>query len=516
MIGNSSFRVGIYIRLSREDGNIESDSIVSQRSLLNQYVNENNYKIVDEYVDDGFTGTNFERPAFKRMIRDVEIGKINMIITKDMSRLGRDYIGTGELIEKYFPNKNIRYIAINDGIDTFIDTTNNDIAPFKAIMNDMYAKDISKKVKTSLHSRMKDGLYVSGRCPFGYMKNPNNKNHLVINEEQAKTVRLIFDLALKGNTYHFVAQELTKRKIKTPASYYNYVWNTKCISQEYGVWVDTTIKTILTNRIYVGDSVQGKTKKINYKLKKTVKNNPKDYIIVENTHEAIIDRDTFHYVQTLLPKNVKRPEKKRFYLLDGLLYCGDCKHRITIRYQNKTGRSYTSCDYYRTYSKYHVCTTHTNNYEVLESVILDNIKDVCKKYLDKNKIKDSIGDIEFEDNTIKIKKQIETLEIANNKITETLDKNYINMLKGIIEEEQYIRISENLKQEMEKNKSNIDHLKNEQKNDQRQDSKKIENYINEFLSLENLTRELIINLVEKIYIYQDKTIDILFTFKNVT
>ena len=227
MIGNSNFKVGIYIRLSRDDGNIESDSIVSQRSLLNQYIKENNLTKVDEYVDDGFTGTNFERPSFKRMINDVESEKINMIITKDMSRLGRDYIGTGELIEKYFPNKNVRYIAINDGIDTFIDNTNNDIAPFKAIMNDMYAKDISKKVKTSLHSRMKEGLYVSGRCPFGYMKDPVNKNHLVINEEQAKTVKLIFDLALKENTYHFIAQELTKRKIKTPASYYNYVWNTR-------------------------------------------------------------------------------------------------------------------------------------------------------------------------------------------------------------------------------------------------------------------------------------------------
>ena len=521
MVGNNSFKVGIYIRLSRDDLTKESDSIVSQRSLLNQYICENNYNLVDEYVDDGFTGTNFERPAFKRMINDIESGKINMIITKDMSRLGRDYIGTGELIEKYFPNKNIRYIAINDGIDTFIDNTNNDIAPFKAIMNDMYAKDISKKVKTSLHSRMKEGLYVSGRCPFGYMKDPNNKNHLVVNNEQADTVKLIFELALKGNTYHYIAQELTKRKIKTPASYYNYVWNTKCvntncISQEYGVWVDTTIKSILTNQIYVGDTVQGKTKKINYKLKKVVKNKPNDFIIVENTHEAIIDRDTFNYVQTLLPKNVKRPEKKRFYLLDGLLYCGDCKHRITIRYQNKTVRSYTTCDYYRTYSKYHVCTTHTNNYEILERVILDNIKEVCKRYLDTNKLKESIGNINSIDNTLKIKKQIESLELANNKLTETLDKNYMNMLKGIIDEEQYIRVSENIKTEIDDNKRNIDNLKNEQRKESKIDKKQIEKYINEFLSLENPTRELIINLVEKICIYQDKQVDIIFTFKNVT
>ena len=320
---------------------------------------------------------------------------------------------------------------------------------------------------------------------------------------------------------HYIAQELTNKKIKTPASYYNYVWNTKCInesciSQEYGVWVDTTIKAILTNRIYTGDAVQGKTKKINYKLKKTVKNNPDDYIIVENTHEAIIDKDIFNYVQTLLPKNVKRPEKKRFYLLDGLLYCGDCKHRITIRYQNKIGRSYTTCNYYRTYSKYHVCTTHTNNYEVLEKAILDNIREVCKKYLDKNKIKEGFSNIEFVDNSLKIKKQIESLDLINNKLTESLDKTYMDRLKGIIDEEQYLRVSENIKKEIDNNKKNINNLKNESMESNKIDNKQIEKYINEFLSLENPTRELIINLVEKIYIYQDKRVDIIFTFKNVT
>ena len=519
MLGNRIFRVGIYIRLSRDDGNVESDSIVSQRSLLKRYVEENNYTLIDEYFDDGFTGTNFDRPSFKRMINDIEKGKINMIITKDMSRLGRDYIGTGELIEKYFPNKGVRYIAINDGIDTYTDNTNNDIAPFKAIMNDMYAKDISKKVKTSLHSRMKDGLYVSGRCPFGYMKDPDNKNHLIINEERASVVRLIFDLALKGNTYHFIADELTKRKIKTPASYYNYVWNSKSIngntlSQEKGVWFDTTVKSILQNQIYVGDTVQGKTKKINYKLKKTIKNNPNDYIIVENTHEAIIDRDTFNYVQTLLPKNVKRPEKKRFYLLDGLLYCGDCKHRITIRYQNKTGRSYTTCDYYRTYSKYHVCTTHTNNYEVLEGVILDQVREVCTKYLDKDKVNNSLNNIEFEDNSTKIKVELENLELSNNKLTKELDKSYMDMLKGIIDEEQYMRVSESIKNEIRINKENIDNLKSEQLNNNKIDSKKIKEYINDFLSFEKPTRELIVNLIDRIEIFDDKTINIKFTFNN--
>ena len=409
---------------------------------------------------------------------------------------------------------NIADIEItNPGVDTITIKEIKAPEPYKMLLEEPLVLNVTKDLS--------NGSYTATDAELvGYDENAVQIQDGVVTITVANEPK-IFDLALKGNTYHYIAQYLTKRKIKTPASYYNYVWNTKCIntnciSQEYGVWVDTTIKAILTNRIYTGDAVQGKTKKINYKLKKTVKNNPNDYLIVENTHEAIIDRNTFNYVQTLLPKNVKRPEKKRFYLLDGLLYCGDCKHRITIRYQNKTGRSYTTCDYYRTYSKYHVCTTHTNNYEVLEKVILDNIREVCKKYLDKNKIKEDISNIKFEDNTLKIKKQIESLEITNNKLTESLDKTYMDRLKGIIDEEQYLRVSENIKTEIDNNKNNIYNLKNENIESNKIDNKQIEKYINEFLSLDSPTRELIINLIEKFYIYQDKTIDIIFTFKNVT
>ena len=219
MIGNSSFKVGIYIRLSRDDGNIESDSIISQRSLLNQYIKENNYSLIDEYVDDGFTGTNFERPSFKRMIKDIESGKINMIITKDMSRLGRDYIGTGELIEKYFPNKNVRYIAINDGIDTFIDNTNNDIAPFKAIMNDMYAKDISKKIRSVLKEKQKQGEYMCSISAYGYKKHPTIKNKLIVDEQVRDIVEKIFDMYSNGHGSVEIVNYLNSNKFLSPTGY---------------------------------------------------------------------------------------------------------------------------------------------------------------------------------------------------------------------------------------------------------------------------------------------------------
>ena len=386
---NNNYLVGLYIRLSREDEDKthESESISNQKSLLLQYTKENNLKVYDMYIDDGYSGTNFNRPNFNRLIKDIELGKINMVITKDMSRLGRDYIGTGNLIEKYFPEHNVRYIAITDNIDTFLDSSNNDIAPFKAIMNDMYAKDISKKIKSSLKAKQKEGKWVGSKTPFGYIKDPNNKNHLIIEEEQAHIVKRIYNMCLDGLSFYKISKELTNEGIKTPAQYYEYKWrsNYNC---KYGMWHSKTIYDILTNRIYTGDTVQNKRTKVNYKIKKIIKNKPSQYIVVENTHEAIIDKEMFYEVQKRIPKNVGRSEKKETHLLDGLLYCGDCGHRISIGpRRKKDNRCYTICNYYRTYIKQKLCTAHSNNYDDLEELILKLLKINCLKYIDSKKIK---------------------------------------------------------------------------------------------------------------------------------
>ena len=201
-IEKTIYKVAIYIRLSKEDvdrGYDESESIKNQRTLLTKYV-ENlgwNYKLIDIYIDQGFTGTNFNRPDFQRMIKDIKLGKINMVITKDLSRLGRDYIETGEYIEKWFPEKNVRYVSVTDGIDTFVNNNgNNDIAPFKSILNDMYSKDLSKKIRTALHTIQKEGKWVGGKTAIGYMKDPNDKNKLIICELEAKIVKTIFNMAI--------------------------------------------------------------------------------------------------------------------------------------------------------------------------------------------------------------------------------------------------------------------------------------------------------------------------------
>ena len=513
---NKIYNVGLYIRLSREDDDKTemSESITNQKSLLLQYVKENNLRVYDIYIDDGYSGTNFDRPNFNRLLKDIEIGKINMVITKDMSRLGRDYIGTGNLIEKYFPEHNVRYIAVTDNIDTFLDSSNNDIAPFKAIMNDMYAKDISKKIKSSLKAKMKEGKWVGGRTPFGYDQDKDNKNHLVINTEQANVVKRIFDMCLEGLSFFKIAKQLTNEGIKTPAQYYNFEWKNN-YNLKYGEWHSKTIRDILTNRMYIGDMVQNRRNKVNYKVKKVIKNNPNDYIVVENTHEAIIDKETFYEVQKRIPKNKGRNEKKEIHLLDGLLYCGDCGHRVSITSRRKKdNKCYTICNYYRTYMRQKLCTTHSNNYDELEQAIIKSLTEICLNHINKDKIKNSALNNLKDDHKVNNKKELEILANDMKLINDNLDIIYIDKLNKKVTEEQFERVKIKLENELNIKQKRYNELKNNRNEtiNEKSKNKMINEYINKFLSMKEPSRELIINLIDKIEIFEDKTINIKVSF----
>ena len=521
MLGDkiTKYNVGIYIRLSREDDDkvMMSESITNQKSLLLQYVNENNLSVYDIYIDDGYSGTSFDRPDFNRLLDDIELGKVNMVITKDMSRLGRDYIGTGNLIEKYFPEHNVRYIAVTDNIDTFLDNSNNDIAPFKAIMNDMYAKDISKKIKSSLRAKQKEGKFVGGRTPFGYDQDPNDKNHLVINKEQSLVVKRIFDMCLDGLTSFKIARVLTDEGVKTPAGYYSFEWKSN-YNLKYGKWHSKTIRDILTNQMYIGDMVQNRRSKVNYKVKKVIRNNVCDYIIVENTHEPIIDKEIFYEVQKRIPKNVGRNEKKENHLLDGLLYCGDCGHRISVTSRRKKdNRCYTICNYYRTYMKQKICTTHSNNYDVLENIILRSLTNMCLSYINKDKVRNNVLNNLTEDNKVNNKKELEILTNDIKQINDNLDIIYIDKLNKKITEKQFERVKVKLEQELNIKQQRYNDLNNNIIDNINEDSKNklIIEYINKFLSMEEPNRELIINLIDKIEIFEDKTMNIKVTFSNI-
>lgn len=301
MIESILYKTAIYCRLSLDDGSLgESGSIQTQKMMLEKYCRDNNFTIKEVYIDDGYSGLNFDRPAFKRLTADIESGNINLVITKDLSRLGRDYLQTGYYTEQYFPLHNVRYIAVNDGVDTLID--NNDIAPFKNILNDMYAKDTSRKVKTAKRLLMQKGLYMAAQPPYGYKKDPNDKNHLVIDEEAAKVVRLIFDLALTNVGVVKITRELNKRGIMSPSIYkanngdsrFTKLTSTRRqMFKNYNIesWNTNTVGSILRDVVYVGDMENHKYEVKNYKTKKCTKV-PKE--------EHIIARSDFEHVQELI------------------------------------------------------------------------------------------------------------------------------------------------------------------------------------------------------------------------
>ena len=288
----SSYRTALYCRLSKDDEQIgESTSIETQRLMLTRFCHENQLAIVDYYVDDGFSGLTYDRPDFLRLIDDIETGLIDLIITKDLSRLGRDYIMTGYLADIYFSRMGVRYIAIDDGIDT--QRANNDIAQFKNIMNDMYAKDISRKIKSAKRQRAYRGMYITAQTPYGYKVDPQDHNHLVIDDEVVNVVRLFFDLALAGNTLSAIAKELKCKKIINPAVYKAQQGDTRFSAylnkdaNEQITWNTCTLAKMLHDPVYIGHMVNHKCEVVSYKTKERRRVPKEEQIVVENTHEAI-------------------------------------------------------------------------------------------------------------------------------------------------------------------------------------------------------------------------------------
>ena len=514
------FYVAIYIRLSKEDETCgESESIQNQKSLLTRYVEEQGYTLVDVYVDDGFTGTNFDRPAFMRMLKDIEVGKINMVITKDLSRLSRDYIGTGEYVEKWFPAHGVRYVALTDNIDTMIDSANNDIAPFKAILNDMYAKDLSKKIRTALHTMQVEGKWVGGCPPFGYKVDPEDKNHLVINEVEQPIVKRIFDLFLSGKKINQIREIFNEERIPTFSVTRNRNFKRNGSNGDiYGDWSNTTIKKILKNRLYTGDMIQNRRRRISYKYRKIIYNPEEQWIIVENTHEAIIDKESFKKIQAMLPQQKQREDKKEEFLLDGLLRCGDCGHNIGIRARNKNGKSYTICNFYRRFKKkLEMCTPHGNDYDKLEAGFIHTIRNILG-HVNGDEIRKKVessynGSVGIE----KIRKNMGKLEIDIKLLNGSLDSSYVDKLTQKISEEMYERVQLKINKDIDNKKKKLYEMKKylEELDSNIATVRSLTKIIKGFLALQILDRNFILRLIEKIDIYEDGTIDIYFNFKKL-
>ena len=521
-----SFRVGLYIRLSREDGDKEeSSSVTNQREILKRYVSEQeNFFIVKEYVDDGWTGTNFDRPKFKEMIEDIEAVIIDTVITKDLSRLGRERLGVGHYTEIYFPEHNVRYIALLDNIDTYIDSGMNDMAPFKGVINDMYVRDISKKIRSSLTERRKAGNFLGVTAPYGYQKDPNNKFHLIINEKEAEIVKRVFSLYLEGKGLTRIAQILTKDGVPVPGEARDIGKTRK--TALYSSWKQTTIRRILDNRVYLGELVQFKRRKINYKSKRRITVPEEERYICKGTHEAIIDEKDFEIVQNILKKNKSFKGTKHDYLFKGLLYCAECNARLNVTYSNYALKRYgeyrytTICySYSRLYSD--VCTRHSNSIPELEEVLIKHIKEVCTKYVNENLADELIT-------MAKRKRMQELKQIGNEKRLETLEQKitdiglyiknlYMDKVKGVVSENDYIALVADFIQDRDKLVKEKEELIAVISNQEvrQDDTLKIEKLAKEFLSLEKPTKQLLNELIEKITISENKEINIYFKFNEL-
>lgn len=376
-----SYRAAIYCRLSKDDElQGESASIANQRDMLEAYCEKQGWEVVAVFQDDGYTGLNMERPDLKRMLKAIERKQVNLVVTKDLSRLGRNYLQTGQLIEDFFPRNGVRYIAMNDGIDTMRD--NNDIAPFKNILNEMYSKDISKKVHSSYVLKAQKGQFTGCIAPFGYRKDPEDKNHLLVDEETAPVVRLIFGYALDGHGPNYIRRKLEEAKFPCPTwwnrqrGYRNVYtkWEKKDPENGKYIWDFSVIKDILMNPVYTG-AMASQKKEYRFKIGTIGEKKPEDWIVVEGTHEALIDKKNFAIVQEKLKSRQRPGQSGEPSMFAGLLKCGECGKSLTVRYTNaKHPQQIYSCKTYNAYGKQH-CSQHRVDFDMLYSLVLNKIRE---------------------------------------------------------------------------------------------------------------------------------------------
>lgn len=376
MKAGSIYTAALYMRLSKDDdGAAESASIITQRKMLRSYAAEHGYVVFDEYVDDGWSGTNFDRPDFKRMIGDIEAKKVNLVITKDLSRLGRDYITAGQYTEIYFPSKGVRYIAIHDGYDS--DSPYSDIAPFKNVINEMYARDTSKKIRSAFATKMRDGAYIAAFAPYGYQKDLVDKNHLVVDRQSGQVVKRIFRMAAEGAPPAEIARSLNERGIPPPAVY-------RCMTHDgldvnaYSKrqeWTSATITKMLRNVVYLGHIAQGKTTKISFKSHLTLSNPRDEWIVVENTHEALVDQETFDLVRRRTMARTCEKKGTFYNLFSGIAKCADCGRNMSATGTRKKGSpANLTCGGYKLYGA-EECSNHFIDYNVLYEIVQASLRE---------------------------------------------------------------------------------------------------------------------------------------------
>ena len=501
----------LYCRLSRDDGQeSESNSIKNQKKMLAQKAKE--YKLTNTkyYVDDGYTGTNFERPGFQSLLEDIEMGFISTVIVKDLSRLGRDYVAVGNYTENFFPEHGIRFIAINDMVDS--DEGESEIAPFKNILNEMYAKDISKKVRSAHRIKGNSGEPLS-QPPFGYIKSPENKKFWIIDPEAAEIVRRIFQLCIEGNGNEQIARILQEDKVMIPMAY----WYSKGIKRggkktqaNPYKWSKTTVAKILAQQEYCGDIINFKTYSKSYKNKKRLDNDPSNWKIFKNVHEPIIDRDTFEMVQEHKAKGKRRAPNKEHAeknMFCGLLYCADCGHPLWFNVNHpNTDIHYFMCSNYK--GRRGTCEdTHYIRADFLEQVVMLELRRMAEfLYDDEDRFADLL-EAKTNKNIIDRKRYLEdTIQssIARTKDVDMLYEHlYEDNVRGKVTDSSFARLSQKYEIERDELKMKIKSMREELSEIEtlRRGREEFTKAIHKFMEMQTLTPLILRELIEKIEVY---------------
>lgn len=502
----------MYLRLSREDGDsTESNSISNQRQIIKSYAKDNDFKVVAEYVDDGFSGSNFDRPKFKKMIQDLEEKKFKTIIVKDLSRFGRDYIESGKYLQKIFPEKGIRFISVNDNYDS----ENADVSdthlilPIRNFINDSYCRDISMKVKSSKEIKRKNGEFIGAFAPFGYKKDSKNKHKLVVDTEVSHIIERIFNMKIDGYSSKAIADFLNSIGCVTPSKHKENSGDNHATGfiVKDSKWDAKMVNRIITNKVYIGVLEQGKTRKLNYKSKREVEVNEEDWIVINDSHKPIISKSIYALANKMMLRDVKQSADIP-HILSGMLYCKDCGSsmvRRKVKFKNGYNIFYI-CSHYNNKGD---CTRHSIKEDYLLDMTLFALKDYLKKY---NELLSQVNKLDVSKVTFNI--DFESLNSEKRKYERLRQSLYMDLEDELITSEEFERFRKNYLIKIREIEKQIATKKNILANLQEKMKKK-DSLVSEIVptDLSSLNRLTIVSFIDRIEIGENSEIN--FVFNNL-
>lgn len=505
----------LYCRLSRDDElQGDSNSIKNQKAILQKYADDNGFRNTEFFVDDGYSGTNFDRPDFQRLISKVDNDEVSTVIVKDMSRLGRDYLKVGYYTEVAFPEADIRFIAINNGVDSN-NQQDSDFTPFLNIINEWYAKDTSKKIKAVFKAKGESGKPLATIPPYGYIKDPEDKNHWVIEDNAAKVVKEIFQLCIKGFGPSQIANMLTEREILSPTAYYRSIginYGTPNPSAPYQ-WNPRTVGDILARQEYLGHTVNFKTYRKSYKSKKTLWNDPSEWQVFKNTHEAIIDEETFAIVQKIRDGRRRPTKMGEMPVLSGMVFCADCGKKL-YQVRAKTlseEKEHMVCSTYRKVKG--GCSSHQIRNVVIEQLLLNDIQRVtafARTHEDEFlQLVTDLSEKELNKTSRDNRKELEQANQRIRKLDTIIQKLYEDNIEGKISDERFIKLSGNYETEQAELSERVKELKVLLES-AKEKSLNVENFlklVRKYTNIQKLDAEIIREFVEKVIVFKAEKVN---------